>query len=333
VHATAEYVKKIGIEIEKRKIEIDECMRTYDICSEFNHEFTSGENDDKWRLFGAPQRIMETIEQQTQVLEKQKENFIKEMEQEQEEFEESLDALGHTVEGFATYDDLTKYAEIAENVESVNERLQECIEKSRLFNQREFLVGKEQKDYSRLQKMIKDFQPYSNLWLTTRTWFSRHEAWTTGAWDDLDPDELDQTFEQCMKTMGQVVRYFKDKDFPKIIANAAAVKGKIDDFKPVVPLALALRKEGMKDRHWDQISNKVGFDIRPVEGFTLTSVVEKGMLAHTELADEVGERAAKEHHIETSLAKMQTEWEGCDFLLPRFKATDTSYISGFDDAV
>jgi hypothetical protein len=150
VHATSEYIKKIGIEIEKRKIEIDECMRTYDICSEFNHEFTSGENDDKWRLFGAPQRIMETIEQQTQVLEKQKENFIKEMEQEQEEFEESLDALGHTVDGFATYDDLNKYAEIAENVESVNERLQECIEKSRLFNQREFLVGKEQKDYSRL---------------------------------------------------------------------------------------------------------------------------------------------------------------------------------------
>lgn len=70
VHNTAEYIKKIGIEIEKRKIEIDECMRTYDICSEFNHEFTGGENDDKWRLFGAPQRIMETIEQQTAVLEK-----------------------------------------------------------------------------------------------------------------------------------------------------------------------------------------------------------------------------------------------------------------------
>jgi len=97
------------------------------------------------------------------------------------------------------------------------------------------------------------------------------------------------------------------------------VKGKIDDFKPVVPLALALRKEGMKDRHWDQISGKVGFDIRPTEGFTLNAVVDKGMLAHTELADEVGERAAKEHHIETSLTKMQAEWEGLDFLLPRFK--------------
>jgi len=70
VHATAEYIKKIGIEIEKRKLEIDDCMRTYDICSEFNHEFSNAENDDKWKLFGAPQRIMETIEAQTAILEK-----------------------------------------------------------------------------------------------------------------------------------------------------------------------------------------------------------------------------------------------------------------------
>jgi hypothetical protein len=86
---------------------------------------------------------METIQSQTQVLEKSKEAFIKAMEQEQEEFEETLDSLGMTVGGFGAYDDLAKYAETAENVESVNERLQECLEKSRMFAQREFLVGKE----------------------------------------------------------------------------------------------------------------------------------------------------------------------------------------------
>lgn len=77
---TKKYLSEIGITIEKLKTEIDQCMRTYDICSEFTHEFTSGENDDKWKLFGAPQRIMEAIENQTAILEKQKEAFIKAME-------------------------------------------------------------------------------------------------------------------------------------------------------------------------------------------------------------------------------------------------------------
>ena len=56
------------------------------------------------------------------------------METEQEEFEETLDNLAITVGGFHTFDDLNKYEEIAVDVESVNQRLQDCIEQSRLYN-------------------------------------------------------------------------------------------------------------------------------------------------------------------------------------------------------
>lgn len=60
------------------------------------------------------------IEQQSQVLEKQKEQFVKAMETEQEEFEETLDNLAITVGGFYAFDDLNRYEEIAVDVESVN---------------------------------------------------------------------------------------------------------------------------------------------------------------------------------------------------------------------
>lgn len=109
--------------------------------------------------------------------------------------------------------------------------------------------------------------------------------------------------------MSQVLRYFRDKDFPKIQKIAETMKGKIDEFKPYVPLAISLRKEGMKERHWDQISDKVKFDIRPAEGFTLTSVIEADMLKHIEVCEEVGEKAYKEYHIEKSLNKMMEDWK------------------------
>jgi len=157
-------------------------MRTYDIATEFNYEFSGGQNDKKWELYGAPQEVMQIIEEQTAILEKEKERFIKEMEEEQQEFEESLTSLHTTVDGFASYDNLDKYLENAEAVESINARLQESIEKARMYNQREYLVGKETKDYSQLQQMVKDFTPYSDLWLTTRTFKEWHLAWTTGAW-------------------------------------------------------------------------------------------------------------------------------------------------------
>lgn len=116
---------------------------------------------------------------------------------------------------------------------------------------------------------------------------------------------------------------------------AENIKKQVDEFKTTVPLAVALRKDGMKERHWDEISSKVGFDIRPTEDepFTLTTVIEKGMLKHVDVAEEVGEKAYKEHNIEKQLAKMKGEWEGLNFLLPRFKQTPTYTIAGFDDAI
>jgi len=43
---------------------------------------------------------------------------------------------------------------------------------------------------------------------------------------------------------------FRDKELPGILKIAESTKGEIEEFKPFVPLALALRTEGMKDRHW-----------------------------------------------------------------------------------
>ena len=36
------------------------------------------------------------------------------------------------------------------------------------------------------------------------------------------------------------------------------MRGSIDEFRPKVPLVVALRKTGMKDRHWEEISKVAG---------------------------------------------------------------------------
>jgi dynein heavy chain len=147
-------------------------------------------------------------------------------------------------------------------------------------------------------------------------WYERHKAWTEGAWEDLDPEELDATFEQLNKTINQAARYFKDKEFPKILENAAKIKEEIDGFKKVVPVAIALRKKGMKDRHWEMLSKETGTEIGPCEGFNLNKVIELGMVDHADTCEDIGEKAYKEFNIEKSLAKMKGDWEGQDFLLP-----------------
>ena len=111
------------------------------------------------------------------------------------------------------------------------------------------------------------------------------------------------------------------------------MKNQIEEFKPIVPLAEALRKDGMLDRHWEALSTAVGFAIKPDEDFTLTTCIKLGMKKFVAVAEDIGEKAFKEFHIRRSLDNMKKAWENQVFNLPRFKNTSTCTISGFDEAL
>lgn len=91
-----------------------------------------------------------------------------------------------------------------------------------------------------------------------------------------------------------VIRHFKERDHAAVLKIAELIKSEIDQFKPKVPLMVALRKQGMKDRHWEQISEKVGFPVKPDESFTFQSALDMDLLKHSEVCVEIGEKAAKE---------------------------------------
>lgn len=118
---------------------------------------------------------------------------------------------------------------------------------------------------------------------------------------------------------------------PNILKIADDVKKEVDEFRPYVPLIAALRKKGMTDRHWAQISEKVGFEVKPTEDFTLTKVLDLGLQHHTLACVEIGERAGKEYTIEVNLDKMEAAWEFLNFKVLEYKKTETFILGSFDD--
>lgn len=67
----------------------------------------------------------------------------------------------------------------------------------------------------------------------------------------------------------------------------------IEAFRPKVPLMVALRQKGMMDRHWNDITKRMGFDVKPALDFTFTKALEIGLMKEVDYCVEVGERAAK----------------------------------------
>ena len=130
--------------------------------------------------------------------------------------------------------------------------------------------------------MSKDFIQYYNLWTTVEAWNKRHHSWLNDPFDELDPMQVEETVENAKKTMSQVMRYFRDKELPGIIKIADGIKTKVDDFAPQVPVVLALRTDGMVDRHWELLSEKIGKTVKPYEGFTFAKCMEMNLLDNTE---------------------------------------------------
>ena len=96
---------------------------------------------------------------------------------------------------------------------------------------------------------------------------------------------------------------------------------------------VALRTQGMKDRHWEVLSKRVGFEVKPHEGFTFQECMNMNLADHTEAIVDIGEKAGKEYNIETSMAKMKIDWTTVEFVLKAFKNTGTCSVAGFDDAM
>lgn len=195
------------------------------------------------------------------------------------------------------------------------------------------LTNQDPTDYTKITDEFKKFQPFYNLWTTLDNWRNSYKSWLHDPFEDLNAQKLEETVDNSNKTMAQVIRYFRDKEMPGIMKIAEQTKTDIDEFKPLVPLALALRTEGMKERHWSTVSDKVGFEVKPYEGFTFHNCIQMDLQKHTEICVEIGEKAGKEYNIESSMNKMKKDWEAVDFRLIPFKNTGTFYVAGFDDAM
>lgn len=79
---------------------------------------------------------------------------------------EKIDTLVGNITNVALQTDINKVHEIAIEVKRIWKMIKECQETGLLLNKRQKLFGMDVVPFERLNKMIKDFEPYQTLWIT-----------------------------------------------------------------------------------------------------------------------------------------------------------------------
>ena len=86
------------------------------------------------------------------------------------------------------------------------------------------------------------------------------------------------------------------------------MKSKVEDFKHHMPLIQTLFNPGMRDRHWDQVSEIIGYPLKPDDDMCLSKMVDMNLDNHVTKFENISEAASKEYSLEKALEKMKAEW-------------------------
>ena len=87
----------------------------------------------------------------------------------------------------------------------------------------------------------------------------------------------------------------------------------------------------MKERHWELISEIVGFPIKISPELTLDRIIEFGLEDYIPRFEAISESATKENHLEKAMGKMVVEWQDIAFIVNPYRDTGTYILSSVDD--
>ncbi|XP_034961986.1 dynein axonemal heavy chain 1 isoform X2 [Zootoca vivipara] len=318
---------------EKQKAQeelISKVMEEYEIMEDFLYNLTQEDFNDKWAASGWPHKITTQIELIRQQHIEDEERFRKIQLMDQTNFLERLDGLQIAVAGFSAHSDINRAHEIANEARRIKKHLKESQQLALLYNNRERIFGVPVTNYDKLSRMVKDFQPFYDLWTTASDWLRWADSWMNDPLSAIDAEQLEKNVNESFKTMHKCVKQFKD--IPACQDVAMEIRGKIEEFRPYIPLIQGLRNPGMRNRHWEMLSEEIKINVRPKANLTFARCLEMNLQDHIEAIAKIAEIAGKEYSIEHALDKMEHEWEYILFNVVPYKETETFILKSPDEA-
>ncbi|GBF98747.1 dynein heavy chain axonemal [Raphidocelis subcapitata] len=329
--------------------EVEAAQPWYDALEGMRHLLADDEARDRLAGGSWAARLTRQAQRAVELLDVDQAKLTDEMGAAQGAFAEALEAMATAVTAAQTHCDMSKVDAIAAQVRSLDKQLRAADKEAAQFNSREAILGRPATDYSTTKRMLEDFEPFFQFWTTAGDWkasgsalgiqqasdaslfpnaryvlASEHrQAWLHGPLSALDPEAVDKGIAVIAKALNKLGKAFVLRGLDRMAANCEELKGQVEAFKEVAPLAAALRAPGMRPRHWEALSAKIGQPVSLEGGLTLAQAVERGLMAHLPAITAAAEVAGKEYAIEQALDKLAAEWEAAEVGVVAYRDSGT----------
>ncbi|XP_075900184.1 dynein axonemal heavy chain 3 [Nelusetta ayraudi] len=247
------------------------------------------------------------------------------------DFEQRLLALDEDIQAFKKKEvmNMDEMRNNVGNLRQISDRLEAALMELEDINKEESLLEKDQSQFPMLQTLLADKQPHEQLWTTALNFQVMSDEWMNGPFANLDAEKIGDELDVMWKTLHKLTKSLSALPGPRRVAKT--FKGKVDQFKQHVPILSTICNPGIKDRHWEMISDIVGFEVKPNENSTLLDMLMAGLSEFSDRLEEIGAAASKEYSLEKAMDKMKSEWTDLEFSFSQYRDSDISIVSAVDD--
>ena len=160
------YFKDVEAQTAALQPMINELPAYYDFLDEFFFELADDDDLLRWNAFKGPIMMDEQIELATETCVAAENSFQDAMVAQQGAFGSEVMHMNNVVSAYNGKIDTENLQSIAADTKKFKLKLVELDEKAKTFNAHEGIFNLPQTDYSHIQKLTKEFEPFTKLWET-----------------------------------------------------------------------------------------------------------------------------------------------------------------------
>ncbi|XP_037760095.1 dynein axonemal heavy chain 12 isoform X2 [Chelonia mydas] len=304
-----------------------------------------------------PQKINPIFDEHDDVIEQSKRKGESELLAKREKLILELEKQTRCMEEFTEFSELDRMQQYVTDMRALQKRIQEAEETVAFINKEETLFKWELTEYPVLESLKVNIEPYQKLFVLILKWQRTEKRWMDGAFLDLNGESMETEVDEFFREIYKMLKLFQQKQKKaelekkktlhrraiveekleeekkenRTIIMCSSIMGQIKDFKENIPTVTILCNPGIRTRHWQQMSDIIGYDLTPDSGTTLRKVLKQNLAPYLEQFETISVGASKEFSLEKAMHAMMEIWESVSFHTSIYRETGVSILSAVDE--
>lgn len=246
-----------------------------------------------------------------------------------EQFRRDLDVYWEQLLDYENWGDIALVSKYKKKANILDNRLTMAMEKIERINEEESSYCWKLSEYPLRKQTHDKLIPYKKLFDAGQDFIEKRDLWLSSQVGSFDPENIATDIGVIYEVILNLEQTFEEHPQSKKLSED--IKVIIDEFKMNMPIIQTLGNPGMKLRHWEQISEMVGFPIKVSPELTLEKIIEFGLEDYLARFVIISESATKENDLELAMSKMVIEWQGIAFVINAYRDTGTYILSSVED--